>query len=217
MSELRVENNTPRLLEKGESPPPTTTDIDQLPPEVPQRYWTPDKAQHVVARLCHAGSKFYGPSVKAAEWELELIGDPAAAVLNDWLPLRVGEGGDRTANLLALGAVVAILVVLRLPDILEVHGVEFPWAKRQRELSGAPAPAARREEPRQEQPAAPPTMSVVDGGRGAFDEQLVGMTGATAAAAAGDDEKKREAIYGEQLIGGGSKFATMHDIEDQPA
>lgn len=214
MSELRVESNTPRLLERGEAPPAATPD-EQLPPDVPVRYWTPDKAQHVVARLCHAGSKFYGPSVKAAEWELELIGEPAAAVLNDFMPLRVGASGDRTANLIALGAVIAILVVLRLPDILEVHGVEFPWAKRQRQLSGAaeqpreePAAPARREEQR-------PQLSVVDNPtQTAFAEQLVGESGAGAAAGAG--EKTRDAVYGAQHVGGGS-FAAMHESGDQPA
>ena len=73
-AELRVESNTPRLLERDQAPP-ANPDQDQLPPEVPQRYWTPDKAAHVVARIAHAGSKFYGPSVKAAEWELDLISD----------------------------------------------------------------------------------------------------------------------------------------------
>ena len=196
-AELRVESNTPRLLERDQAPPPSEHDPDQLPPEVPERYWTPEKAAHVVARIAHAGSKFYGPSVKAAEWELDLISDPAAAVMNDFLPLRVGASGDKQANLIALVVVVFILVLLRLPDILEVHGVEFPWAKRQRQLNGTPAPQENRREPAAPQPEAAPSTP--------FEPQLVGATGAVAG---GGDDKKRDEIFGATTVGG-SKFADM--------
>ena len=193
-AELRVESNTPRLLEQGELPPDTRE--DELPPEVPQRYWTPDKAAHVVARIAHAGSKFYGPSVKAAEWELDLISDPAAAVMNDWLPLRVGASGDKQANLIALVVVVFILVLLRLPDILEVHGVIKPWRSPEERLRDPDPPKRAKAAPAQpddqvpEQPTTP------------FEPQLVGVNGSTG----GSDDRKRDEIFGATTVGG-SKFA----------
>ncbi len=180
---LRVGGNTPRLLdEDAPAPAPPAQDIE---PElnVPHVYWTPDKAQHVVAQVCRAGSKFYGPSIKAAEWELELIGDPAAAVLNDWLPLRIGASSDKTANLIALGAVLAILVLLRLPDILEVHGIIKPWKPKGQ---AEPAPAGQVAAPTT--PPAPVT----------FEPELVGSNGA----GAGGGDRLREQIFGSHTIGG---------------
>lgn len=204
MSVLEVDTNTPRLLERDQAPP--TSNVDELPPEVPQRYWTPEKAAHVVARIGHAGSKFYGPSVKFAEWELDLVSDPAAAVMNDWLPLRVGAGGDRQANLIALVVVVFILVLLRLPDILEVHGVLKPWR--------SPEEKRRELEQRREQPAAPAAPAAPPGPpadleppdprRAAFEPTLVGA----GASARSSDEKFREEVYGGGTVGGG-KFADM--------
>jgi hypothetical protein len=188
-AQLRVGGNAPRLLKEGETPPPAPS---QLPPEeleAPTQYWTPDKAQHVVAQICRAGSKFYGPSVKAAEWELELIGDPAAAVLNDWLPLRVGASSDKTANLIALAAVIGILVLLRLPDILEVHGIIKPWKSpeekaREKTTSPQAAPAS--------QPAQPSNTV-----QPAFEPQLVGN-----GAPATGGEKLRDAVFGAHTVGG---------------
>lgn len=188
--QLRVGGNAPRLLKEGESPPPSPA--QQLPPEeleVPSLYWTPDKAQHVVAQICRAGSKFYGPSVKAAEWELELIGDPAAAVLNDWLPLRVGASSDKTANLIALAVVIGILVLLRLPDILEVHGIIKPWKSPEERARETPSP-------QQAAPAPAPAQSMTV--QPAFEPQLVGSNGASASGA----ERLRDSVFGAQNFGG---------------
>lgn len=185
MAELRVTGNTPRLLDEGAAPPapPNNDTAEEL--EVPHVYWTPDKAQNVVAQICRAGSKFYGPSVKAAEWELELIGDPAAAVLNDWMPLRVGASSDKTANLIALGVVVVILVLLRLPDILEVHGVIKPWKPKSEQQ-----PAAR-------ESVAAPTPAPTTPAPAAFEAQLVGNNGASA-----PTDKLRDQVFGSSQIGG---------------
>lgn len=199
MAQLEVESNTPRLLERGELPPDTRN--DELPPEVPERYWTPDKAAHVVARIGHAASKFYGPSVKAAEWELDLVSDPAAAVMNDWLPLRVGAGGDKQANLIALVVVVFILVLLRLPDILEVHGIIKPWRSPEERAREAAAP-------RRQEPAAPPPPPPANEPPPPFEPQLVGASGA--AAGGGSDDRRREEIFGATSVGG-SKFAVMNE------
>ncbi len=185
-AEIHVGGNTPRLLEKGEGPPPSNLEQDQLPDEAPVRYWTADKAERVVAQVLRAASKFYGPSVKAAEWELELIGEPAAAVMNDWIPLKIGASGDRTANLIALGVVAAIIVALRIPDILEVHGIIKPWKD--------PAEKAREAEARAAAPTQPaaavagasaqapgtvitPQQTPVEQ---AFEPTLVGQSGAAA-------------------------------------
>jgi len=208
---LRVSGNTPRLLKEGERPPAPAE--QELPPEeleVPSLYWTPDKAQHIVARLCHAGSKFYGPSVKAAEWELELIGDPAAAVMNDWVPLRVGASSDKWANLIALGVVTAIIVALRLPDILEVHGVIKPWQSKRPQAAAEqetpqlqpafnPAPAAAAPAP----PAQPGSVA------GTFEPQLVGASGHVNGG--GDESKVREQVYGAQTVGGGGSFVASNE------
>jgi hypothetical protein len=197
MSELRVEQNSPRLLREGEPPPPPANfEDEQQPPELPTRYWTPDKAQHVIAQIARAGSKFYGPSVKAAEWELELIGEPAAAVLNDWLPLKVGATGDKTANLIAFAVVAGILVLLRLPDILEVHGIITPWEKRNRQ--GAP-PVPAVEQPVNAAPAAaPPTATVEAPANGTFEPTLVGAGGGMSR----DEEHLKSAVFGSQMVGG---------------
>lgn len=203
MAELRVTGNSPRLLEEGAAPPPPA-DMQQAPEEleVPHLYWTADKAQHVVARVLHAASKFYGPSVKAADWELELIGEPAANVMNDWMPLKSGPGADRTSNLIALAAVVAIIVALRLPDILEVHGVEFPWAKRQRLLAqqNQQQTSSSSQQPAYTSPpAAPPPAGTT---AGTFEPQLVGGTATTSG-----DDKLREQVYGGGTVGGNGAFA----------
>lgn len=181
-AQLHVGGNTPRLLEEGQAPPPPPNDQpEEL--NVPHVYWTPDKAAQVVARICHAGSKFYGESIKAASWELDLIGDPAAAVLNDWIPLRVGATSDKTANLIALGVVVVILVLLRLPDILEVHGLLKPIGSKNKPKPAAGPPAAA---------AAPPEST----GPVAFDQQLVGVNGNGAS-----DDKQREQVFGATVVG----------------
>lgn len=190
---LHVSGNTPRLLEEGTPAPPPPQQLQpDLPPAPPAVYWTPDKAQQVVAQLCRAGSKFYGPHFKAAEWELDLIGDPAAAVLNDWLPLKVGEGGDKTANLIALGAVLGIILLLRLPDILEVHGILKPWkppAERAAEKAATP------EQPAAATPQAPPTATV-------YEPQMVGDSGRPA----GGDSKVVDVVFGAQQVGSGGGF-----------
>ena len=202
-AEIHVAGNTPRLLERGDSPPASSLEADQLPPELPVRYWTADKAGRIVAQVLRAGSKFYGPSVKAADWELELIGEPMAAVMNDFIPLRVGASGDRTANLIALGVVLAIILALRLPDILEVHGIIKPWkdpaekareAEAARAAQSAPAVAGN--------PAAPPSTvptpqaSVAQ----AFEPALVGAGGATADNGGGRVPKD---FFEATLVGGG--------------
>lgn len=195
-AQLHVSGNTPRLLKEGEPlPRPASGDVPVEELEAPHVYWTPEKAQHVVAQICRAGSKFYGPSVKAAEWELELIGDPAAAVLNDWLPLRVGASSDKTANLIVLGAVLAILVLLRLPDILEVHGIIKPWQPRQ--------PKQAQQPELREEPAAATGVSEA---RAPFEAQLVGQNGS-----GGDDDKRRRELFGAQTVGGSGGFAGAHE------
>jgi len=177
---LRVSGNTPRLFEEGTpAPPPPNDEPEEL--NVPHVYWTPDKAAQVVARICHAGSKFYGESIKAAPWELDLIGDPAAAVMNDWIPLRVGATSDKTANLIALGVVVLILVLLRLPDILEVHGLLKPIVSKAK-----PQPTASAE---------PSTAQAAPSA--AFEPQIVGSNGN----GVGDD-RQRDQVFGATVIGG---------------
>lgn len=192
---LHVGSNTPRLLEEGQAPPPPpNSDVPAEELEAPHVYWTPDKAQHVVAQICRAGSKFYGPSVKAAEWELELIGDPAAAVLNDWLPLRVGASSDKTANLIALAVVVAILVALRLPDILEVHGIIKPWKPK-----GQAEPEQQTTPVMQGPPANIPPPVVPAEQRettDTFAPQLFGVNGNVEG-----DEQRREQVYGSMYVG----------------
>ncbi len=199
---LHVGSNTPRLLEEGQPPPPLPhADVPAEELEVPHLYWTPDKAQHVVAQICRAGSKFYGPSVKAAEWELELIGDPAAAVLNDWLPMRVGASSDKTANLIALGVVLAILVALRLPDILEVHGIIKPWKPKGQPEQEAAQPVMQGPPAGTPPPVVAETAPVTD----AYDAQLFGANGNVQ-----DDERRREQVYGSMYVGQSGDIPDEH-------
>jgi len=206
---LKVTGNKPRLLEEGASPPPS---VDQQQTaeelEIPHVYWTPDKAQHVVARICHAASKFYGPSVKAAPWELELIGEPAAAVMNDWMPLRAGASSDKTANLIALAVVTAIIVALRLPDILEVHGILKPWKPKGAQLEQDTTASSPSQPPVSNPTPAAPPPSVVNAGAGAdtFEPQLVGVNGHASAGG----ERMKDQVFGQQTVGG-SDFATPRD------
>jgi hypothetical protein len=209
-AEIHVGGNTPRLLERGEAPPPSNLDPDQLPDQLPVRYWTADKAEHVVAQVCRAASKFYGPSVKAAEWELELVGEPMAAVMNDWVPLKVGASGDKTANLIALGVVLAIIVALRVPDILEVHGILKPWKSpedKQRELEARAAGQQQQAAPAGN--PAPPPGTVIRPQQTqveqAFEPTLVGANGDGAS----DGGRMPKDFFEQSLVGGGG-FAKMN-------
>lgn len=130
MAEIHVGANRPRLLEQGVPPPPASplTQDPQLLAEPVGPYWTADKAARVMAEGGKALSKLYGPDFKLSAVEVDLVGQPLANVLNDWVALPAGPQGDRIANLLALLAVVGLLVAFRLPDILEAHDLLPRWA-----------------------------------------------------------------------------------------
>lgn len=168
MTDISVGSNRPRLLEPGAAPPPEVAPPVADPFAAPQPYWTADKAAKVMAEGGKALSKLYGPDFRLSSVEVDLVGQPLANVLNDWVALPSGPQGDKIANLLALLAVVALLVAFRLPDILEAHDLlpRWAWARRQRERTRRaqqlvdeepePAPRPRRAEPQVEpDPPAP--------------------------------------------------------------
>jgi hypothetical protein len=154
---ITVGRNRPRLLEPDAAPPDPDRSLSgyqQPEPVQPQGpYWTADKAAHVLAQCGKALSRLYGPDFRMSAVELELVGQPAANVANDWVALPSGPGGDKIANLLALACVLALLVALRLPGILEAHDLlpRWAWARRQKrtqerqpvdQLDGGPPPPA---------------------------------------------------------------------------
>lgn len=174
MSEISVGSNRPRLLEPGAAPPPEATapPVDPFAPPAP--YWTADKAAKVMAEGGKALSKLYGPDFRLSGVEVDLVGQPLANVLNDWVALPSGPQGDRIANLLALLAVVALLVAFRLPDILEAHDLlpRWSWARRQRDRARRAQQLVDDEEPepqprrrRQPEPELEPEMAAPGGGR----------------------------------------------------
>lgn len=136
--EINVGANRPRLLEP-DAPAPEPDQSSGLGAPVQQLeagpYWTADKASRVFAEAGKALSKLYGPEFRMSSIELDLVGQPAANVLNDYAALPSGPAGDKLANLLALLAVLALLVALRLPSVLEAHDLlpRWAWARRQRE------------------------------------------------------------------------------------
>jgi hypothetical protein len=174
VSEINVGLNRPRLLEPGAPPPPELTAPAGPAPDpfaAPAPYWTADKAAKVMAEGGKALSKLYGPDFRLSGVEVDLVGQPLANVLNDWVALPSGPQGDRIANLLALLAVVALLVAFRLPDILDAHDLlpRWAWSRRERErarrtqnlageeLEPEPAPRRRREpEPSPEEAGSEP-------------------------------------------------------------
>jgi hypothetical protein len=133
--DIQVGSNRPRLLEPGAAPPPAEALPAVDPFAAPAPYWTADKAAKVMAEGGKALSKLYGPDFRLSAVEVDLVGQPLANVLNDWVALPSGPQGDRIANLLALLCVVALLVAFRLPDILEAHDLlpAWSWARRQRD------------------------------------------------------------------------------------
>jgi hypothetical protein len=147
--DIQVGSNRPRLLEPGAAPPAA----EALPPVDPfaiaAPYWTADKAAKVMAEGGKALSKLYGPDFRLSAVEVDLVGQPLANVLNDWVALPSGPQGDRIANLLALLAVVALLLAFRLPDILEAHDLlpAWSWARRQRDRTRRAQHLADDEEP----------------------------------------------------------------------
>jgi hypothetical protein len=155
--DITIGTNRPRLLEPGAAPPPEVTDPFAAPAPAP--YWTADKAAKVMAEGGKALSKLYGPDFRLSGVEVDLVGQPLANVLNDWVALPSGPQGDKIANLLALVAVIGLLVAFRLPDILEAHDLlpTWAWARRKREharraedLVDDQPPAPRRREPEPE-------------------------------------------------------------------
>lgn len=158
MSEdIQVGSNRPRLLEPGAPPPAAEVAPPVDPFAAPAPYWTADKAAKVMAEGGKALSKLYGPDFRLAAVEVDLVGQPLANVLNDWVALPSGPEGDKIANLLALLCVVGLLVAFRLPDILEAHDLlpTWSWARRQRERArraqqladDEPGPAPRQRRP----------------------------------------------------------------------
>lgn len=161
MSDISIGTNRPRLLEPGAPPPPEVTQPPVDPFAVPAPYWTADKAAKVMAEGGKALSKLYGPDFRLSSVEVDLVGQPLANVLNDWVALPAGPQGDKIANLLALLAVIGLLVAFRLPDILDAHDLlpRWSWARRQRDrprraeqLADDEPPAPRRRE-REPEPA----------------------------------------------------------------
>jgi hypothetical protein len=159
--EIRVKGNRPRLLPLGEPPPatqataPTATHL-QPPGVAPAPYWTPDKSARFMAQGMKSLSKLYGPDMRLSEIEIDLLGPPAAAVMNDWMPLQAGEQGDKQANLIYLVAVVALLALFRLPDILEAHDMLPDWAARNRAKAERRAAAGSSPRPAAPAPASAP-------------------------------------------------------------
>jgi hypothetical protein len=162
-SEIQVGVNRPRLLEADAAPPPLQEGAPAEPLEALGPYWTADKAARVMAQGGKALSKLYGPDFRLSAVEVDLVGQPLANVLNDWVALPAGEQGDKLANLLALLAVVALLVAFRLPDILEAHDMLPGWAWSARQRAARPRPRQREEQgaelergPELARPPAPP-------------------------------------------------------------
>ena len=77
-------------------------------------------------------------------------------------------------------------MLLRLPDILEVHGIIKPWK-----------PRDANEAPKTEVSQQPPATTGVSGPPGTFDAQHVGANGGGSA-----DERVREHVWGAQTVGG---------------
>jgi hypothetical protein len=184
--QIRVKGNRPRLLEQGTPPPPTqattpTASHLAAPAALPGPYWTPDKAAKFLAQGMKSLSKLYGPDMRLSEVEIDLLGPPAAAVMNDWMPLQPGENGDKQANLIYLVAVVGLLVLFRLPDILEAHDMLPDWAAKnraraeRRAAGAAKSPAAAPAPAPDPSMAAPATDQAESGDRwGRYESRMVG-------------------------------------------
>ena len=208
---ISVGASRPRLLEKGAPPPaPEQTMRQQVAGAqqlVSQQYWTPDKAERLLARCAYSLSRLYGDAMKVDKVELEIAGPAVSAVLNDWVPTPAsGAEGDKWANLVYLLFVVGLLVLFRLPDILEAHDMLPDWAnraRRRRQLErgqqpGQPAAGV--------QPAAAPRPGLaavveVDSMGNVTTPAAPPAAPASSTGTSGED-RIREQVFGEQLVGG---------------
>lgn len=134
---ITVGGNRPRLLKLGAPPPPTQAPpvgdpIGVTPPV--GRYWTEERAKQAYAYAWRNAAAYFGPTVKATEFEVEMVGPPLANVLEDWWPIKGGEGSDKRTNLLILAAIMGFFVLMRLPTILAVLREPKPAA-----ATGAPS------------------------------------------------------------------------------
>jgi hypothetical protein len=197
---IAVGTNRPKLLQEGQSPPPDPPE-DELggsasEPIAFTPYWNEDRAARVAAHCAKALSQLYGPDFKMDREEADMLGPPLSAVLNDWVPLAGAAGDSKLANLLALAGVLVLLVVLRLPAVLEAHGwmPEWAWVSRQRRkeerrgaegreeraavTAHAPPGSSPGPAPSSPQPAAPVVDQVGDAAkdRRKFEPVLVGGT-----------------------------------------
>jgi len=122
---VSVSPNKPRLLDPGTPPPaPEVTaagEVDQAQQIAapPERYWTTERTGYMYAQLCRAGAMATDtPGLRASRDEIEMLAEPASAVLNDWAPLTIGDQGNKMANLITLAIVLVLVVVIKLPDIM---------------------------------------------------------------------------------------------------
>lgn len=202
--EIKVGQNRPRVLDP-EAPPPepdqSLTGIGAVDrPQDAGPYWTADKAARVFAETGKALSKLYGPDFRLSAVEIDLVGQPAANVLNDYVALPSGPGGDRIANLLALLAVLALLVALRLPSVLEAHDMlpRWAWARRQRERAQRAEGAAESVRTASPPPRNPEPAPFVGPG--------AGLEPAAAEAPAAGWTGDKWAKFGPTTVGGGDRF-----------
>ena len=144
-AEVKIGASRPRVLELGTPPPPPEDSAlgqaaaAQSAILTPAPYWTPDKAERLLARSFASLAKLYGDSMKVDKVELELAGPAVSAVLNDWMPAPTSMSqGDKFANLLYLGFVLGMIALFRLPDILAAHGWEPGWAKNRQRGQSTP-------------------------------------------------------------------------------
>jgi hypothetical protein len=171
---IAVGTNRPKLLAPDTPPPPEPTE-DELggpqQPIAPTLYWNEDRAARVAAHCAKSLSMLYGPDFRLDREEADMIGAPLSAVLNDWIPLAGAAGDSKIANLLALAGVLVLLVLLRLPAVLEAHDrlPAWAWVSKQRGSSrrrGAegreePAPATADASPGPVPSAPQPTAHLV--------------------------------------------------------
>lgn len=141
-----VEPNTPRVLDESQ-PAPDVQGADAAAaaaaaPPVP--YWTEERAQRMTAHACKALSNFYGPSMLATDFELDILGAPLAALLEDLMP-NIGSAGGQmstTGKALIVLGVFAFMALMRLPMILAVHRAAARPPAPQSEQGTEPASSA---------------------------------------------------------------------------
>lgn len=174
VDQVAVNPNRPRLMEPGAAPPPPPQAAEeQLLPQEPQRYWTEDRVGYFYAQACRAAAMATDvPGLRASKDEIEMISPPAAAVLNDYAPITVGDQGSRTANLITLAIVLALLVVLKLPEIMLAIRQVRERDKPAKSEPKAETPASPSALPREEPQAAPPAPAASRRER-IFEAQLI--------------------------------------------